>query len=75
VTLAHTGYTSHGAIELTWALIFAAVRRIPEEAASFRSGGWQVAVGGDLARRTLGIMGLGRIGSASAQIARLSGCT
>jgi phosphoglycerate dehydrogenase-like enzyme len=73
VTMMHTGYTSHGAIELTWALILAAVRRIPDEVASFRSGGWQTQVGGDLAHRTLGIMGLGRIGTASAGIARAFG--
>jgi phosphoglycerate dehydrogenase-like enzyme len=73
VTIAHTGYTSHGAIELTWALILGAVRHIPDEAASFRAGGWQVAVGGDLARRTLGIVGLGRIGSAGARIAAAFG--
>ena len=69
ITVAHTGYTSHGAIELTWALILAAVRHIPAEAESMRAGGWQVAVGGDLNRRTLGILGLGRIGTASARIA------
>jgi phosphoglycerate dehydrogenase-like enzyme len=69
ITVAYTGYTSHGAIELTWALIHAALRHIPAEAASIRAGGWQVAVGGDLNRRTLGILGLGRIGSASARIA------
>ncbi len=73
ITLAHTGYTSHGAIELTWALILAAVRRIPEEVNAFRAGGWQVAVGGDLSRRTLGIVGLGRIGTASARIASAFG--
>jgi phosphoglycerate dehydrogenase-like enzyme len=70
IAVAHTGYTSHGAIELTWALILAAVRHVPEEVASFRAGGWQVAVGGDLERRTLGILGLGRIGAASARIAQ-----
>jgi len=68
ITVAHTGYTSHGAIELTWALILAAVRHVPAEAASIRTGGWQIAVGGDLRRRTLGILGLGRIGTASARI-------
>ena len=73
ITVANTGYTPHGAIELTWALILAAVRRIPAEVTSFRAGGWQVAVGGDLERRTLGIVGLGRIGSACARIARAFG--
>ncbi len=68
ITVAHTGYTSHGAIELTWALILAAVRHVPAEAVSIRTGGWQGAVGGDLSRRTLGILGLGRIGTASARI-------
>ena len=70
IAVAHTGYTAHGAIELTWALILAAVRHVPDEVTSFRAGGWQVAVGGDLERRTLGILGLGRIGSASARIAQ-----
>ena len=70
ITVAHTGYTAHGAIELTWALILAAARHVPDEVTSFRTGGWQVAVGDDLERRTLGILGLGRIGSASARIAQ-----
>jgi len=70
VEILHTGYTSHGAIELTWALLLAAVRAIPAEVQSVRGGGWQVAVGGDLRGRTLGLMGLGRIGSAMARIAR-----
>jgi phosphoglycerate dehydrogenase-like enzyme len=69
IAVAHTGYTSHGAIELTWALILSALRHIPEETASFRAGGWQVAIGEDLQRRTLGIVGLGRIGSVCARIA------
>jgi phosphoglycerate dehydrogenase-like enzyme len=73
IAVAHTGYSSHGAIELTWALILAAARHIPEEVASFRAGGWQVAVGGDLSRRTLGIVGLGRIGAAGARIATAFG--
>ncbi len=70
VTVAHTGYTSHGAIELTWALLLAAVRAIPAEVASVRAGGWQVAIGGDLWGRTLGLVGLGRIGVAMARIAQ-----
>jgi phosphoglycerate dehydrogenase-like enzyme len=70
IDIAHTGYTSHGAIELTWALLLSAIRAIPAEVNSVRSGGWQVAVGGDLSGRTLGLVGLGRIGSAMARIAR-----
>lgn len=70
IAVVHTGYTSHGAIELTWALLLAAVRSIPAEVNSVRAGGWQVAVGGDLFGHTLGLLGLGRIGSRMAQIAR-----
>ena len=68
IPVSNTGYTSHGAMELTWALIHAAARHIPAETASFRAGGWQVGVGGDLKGRTLGIMGLGRIGQAMARV-------
>lgn len=68
ITVSATGYTSHGAMELTWALIHAAARHVPEEVASFRSGGWQVAVGGDLKGSTLGIMGLGKIGASMARV-------
>src|SRR5262249_3006522 len=49
--------------ELTWGLILALVRRIPREDAGIRDGGWQTTVGLDLAGRTLGILGLGRLGS------------
>jgi phosphoglycerate dehydrogenase-like enzyme len=73
VEVVHTGYTSHGAIELTWALLLAAVRAVPAEVNSVRSGGWQVAVGGDFDGRTLGLLGLGRIGSAMARIGRAFG--
>lgn len=73
ITVANTGYMSSGAIELTWALILSLVRHIPEEAASLRAGGWQVTVGDDLAGRTIGIVGLGRIGSVGARIAQAFG--
>lgn len=73
ITVANTGYMSSGAIELTWALILSLVRHIPEEAASLRAGGWQVTVGDDLAGRTIGIIGLGRIGSVGARIAQAFG--
>jgi D-3-phosphoglycerate dehydrogenase len=49
--------------ELTWALILAAMRRIPQEAARLRSGGWQGDLGTTVRGRTLGIFGYGKIGS------------
>jgi phosphoglycerate dehydrogenase-like enzyme len=59
ITVCNTGYSSHGAMEMTWALILSAIRCVPAETASVRGGGWQVAVDGDLRGKTLGIVGLG----------------
>jgi phosphoglycerate dehydrogenase-like enzyme len=63
-----TGYWSAPAIELTWALILAAARRIIDESNSVRNGGWQTSIGLQLNGKTLGVMGLGRIGG---QVARV----
>ena len=49
--------------ELTWALVLAAMRRIPQEAARLRTGSWQTTLGTGLRGRTLGIWGYGKIGS------------
>ena len=68
IAVAHTGYFSEPTIELTWALILASARYIPSEAASVRAGGWQHTVGGDLAGKTLGILGLGNVGSGVAKV-------
>ena len=68
VSVAFTGYRSDPTIELTWALILASARHIVTESNSIRSGGWQQTVGTDLRGKTLGILGLGRIGS---QVARI----
>jgi phosphoglycerate dehydrogenase-like enzyme len=64
----HTGYTSNPTIELTWALILASARNLLTEAASVRAGGWQCTLGDDLAGKTLGIIGLGNVGSGVAKI-------
>ncbi len=66
----HTGYVSTGAIELTWTLLMALSRHIPEENTVFRKGGWQTTVGTDLAGKTIGIIGLGNIGRKIAVIAK-----
>lgn len=70
IAIKNTGSLSHGAAELTWALILAAMRHIPAEVASLRSGGWQLGVGTDLQGKTLGIIGLGKIGSRIAKVAQ-----
>ena len=68
IAVAHTGYFSEPTIELTWALILASARHIPSEAASVRAGGWQHTHGDDLAGKTLGVLGLGRVGSGVAKV-------
>ncbi|WP_158994091.1 D-2-hydroxyacid dehydrogenase family protein [Mucilaginibacter sp. L196] len=65
-----TGYIESGAPELTWALIMAIARKIPMENKNLRSGGWQTTVGTDLKGKTIGIIGLGRIGTTIAKYAR-----
>jgi phosphoglycerate dehydrogenase-like enzyme len=68
-----TGYRSTPTIELTWALILAAVRNVVGEASSLRAGGWQTSVGRELSGRVLGVLGLGRIGSEIARIGAMFG--
>jgi phosphoglycerate dehydrogenase-like enzyme len=68
IQVVHTGYRSAPAIEFAWALILASARHIVAESNAVRSGGWQQAVGTDLRGKTLGVLGLGRIGSQVAQI-------
>ena len=66
----HTGYLGHGAAELTWALILAASKNLSAETESMRGGGWQTTVSKDLQGCTLGIIGLGNLGSTIARYAR-----
>jgi phosphoglycerate dehydrogenase-like enzyme len=73
IAVVHTGYRSDPTIEFTWALILACARNIVVESNSVRSGGWQQTVGTDLRGKTLGILGLGRIGSQVARIGNAFG--
>jgi D-3-phosphoglycerate dehydrogenase / 2-oxoglutarate reductase len=59
----HAGTPSYATAELTWGLILAAMREIPQQMASLRAGTWQKGVGRSLRHKTLGIYGYGRIGS------------
>ena len=54
--------------ELTWGLILGAARRIAEEDRSMRDGVWQTRIGHRVAGKTLGVLGLGRLGSAVARV-------
>lgn len=58
----HPGTPSYAAAELTWALVMAAMRQIPQQMASLKAGNWQIGVGHGLRDKTLGIYGYGRIG-------------
>jgi D-3-phosphoglycerate dehydrogenase len=62
----HAGTPSYAAAELTWGLVLAAERQIPQQVAALKAGRWQTGVGNSLRGRTLGIYGYGRIGSAVA---------
>src|SRR3954465_4058519 len=61
----HDGTPSYAAAELTWALVLAAMRQLPQQAAALRAGTWQIGVGHSLRGKTLGIYGYGRIGGLS----------
>ncbi len=73
IAVLHTNYESAPTIEFTWSLILAIVRNITIENRSLRDGGWQTGVGGDLKGKTLGVLGLGRIGTHVALIGQAFG--
>jgi phosphoglycerate dehydrogenase-like enzyme len=75
ITVSATGYSSAPTVEHTWALILAAARNLPQEAASMREGGWQTSLGLGLHGKTLGVLGLGNIGSAVARVGLVFGMT
>lgn len=73
IVVSHTGYLPHPTAEHTWALILAAMRGLPGEDRSLRTGGWQTTVGRSLQGATLGVVGLGRLGSRVARIGQAFG--
>jgi phosphoglycerate dehydrogenase-like enzyme len=68
IVVCGTGGLTPPTVELTWTLILAVMRRVTVEDRSIRSGGWQSTIGADLAGATLGLVGLGRLGTAVARI-------
>jgi D-3-phosphoglycerate dehydrogenase len=69
----HAGIPSHATAEMTWALVLAAVRKIPQQMESLKAGKWQMGVGTTLRGKTLGIYGYGRIGAVVASYGRAFG--
>jgi D-3-phosphoglycerate dehydrogenase len=69
----HAGTPSYATAELTWALILAAARQLPQQMAALKAGQWQIGVGTTLRGKTLGIFGYGRIGATVAGYGRAFG--
>jgi D-3-phosphoglycerate dehydrogenase len=69
----HPGTPSYAAAELTWALVLAAARRLPQQVAALRAGVWQIGVGDTLRGKCLGVYGYGRIGATVAGYGRAFG--
>jgi D-3-phosphoglycerate dehydrogenase len=59
----HPGRPSFPTAELTWGLVLAAMRGIPQQMAALKQGRWQTMLGTGVRGRTLGILGYGRIGA------------
>ncbi|HTZ76713.1 MAG TPA: D-2-hydroxyacid dehydrogenase family protein [Stellaceae bacterium] len=73
VLVTGTDMLAHPTAELTWGLIIGIMRHIPFEAAAMRRGAWQTTLGRGLQRKTLGIIGLGRLGAQVATVGKAFG--
>jgi D-3-phosphoglycerate dehydrogenase / 2-oxoglutarate reductase len=69
----HPDSPSFAAAELTWALVLAAARMVPQQVAALKAGQWQIGVGDSVRGKTLGIFGYGRIGRTVAGYAKAFG--
>ena len=70
VTVCGTDLLGYPTAELAWGLILGLARNIPAEVEGMRQGGWQTTLGVGLRGKTLGLLGLGRLGSGMAAIAK-----
>ncbi|MGE3708225.1 MAG: D-2-hydroxyacid dehydrogenase family protein [Hyphomicrobiaceae bacterium] len=73
ITVCSTSSSRYATSELTFALVLALARRVVEQHNSVRSGGWQFGLGEDLHGKTLGVIGLGNLGSKVAALGRAFG--
>ena len=73
VAVCGTAGSASAAPEQTWALLLAFARDLPAQENALRSGGWQSSVGFELAGKTLGILGLGKIGKQIAKYGQAFG--
>jgi phosphoglycerate dehydrogenase-like enzyme len=73
ITVCGTNTLGYPTAELTWSMILAFMRNLPNEVNSLVAGGWQTKVGTGLRGKTLGIIGLGRIGTDVAKVGQAFG--
>jgi D-3-phosphoglycerate dehydrogenase len=76
IVVSHTirrGNGQFATAELAWGLIISLARQLPQEAARMKKGGWQTSCGVAIGGRTLGLLGLGRLGSHMVPIAKAFG--
>jgi phosphoglycerate dehydrogenase-like enzyme len=73
IVVCGTGYLSYPTAEHTWALILAAARNLATELPAMAAGGWQTTVGTGLHGKTLGLLGLGRLGARVATVGQAFG--
>jgi len=69
----HADTPSYATAELTWALMLAALREIPQQMASLKAGNWQIDVGRTARGKTLGLYGYGRIARVVADYGKVFG--
>jgi len=69
VAVCGTGYGfTNGTVELAWALVLGLVKRLPQEDAAIRAGGWGAGLPLGLTGKTLGVLGLGTLGTGVARV-------
>jgi phosphoglycerate dehydrogenase-like enzyme len=73
ITFCGTGGFGDPTADLTWGLILSLMRDIPNQQAALRAGRWQTRVGFGLEGRTLGVIGLGKLGARVAKIGHAFG--
>jgi phosphoglycerate dehydrogenase-like enzyme len=73
IVVSGTGGTTHVTPELTWGLIIALMRHLPHEHNGMKAGRWQTTVGRGLQGRTLGLLGLGKLGGRVAVVGKAFG--
>lgn len=73
IVVCGTESSRHAPVELTWALILGLARHVAAEDAAMRAGGWQTTLGMELHGKTLGVLGMGRLGTEVARIGQAFG--